>query len=195
MCGKNLPYLTFQQAELGSPSRVREKRDKIWGAVYSNLGSHPRVREKLCDWIRVNLVVRITPACAGKTQSYWLGRCESQDHPRVCGKNFTCSASTKIALGSPPRVREKRSIPRKVDKTCGITPACAGKTPCDREDSRWIRDHPRVCGKNHKNHISVLLVIGSPPTCAGKTLSEKVSCCSRQDHPRVCGKNFSMPMS
>ena len=86
VCGKNLPYLTFQQAELGSPSRVREKRDKIWGGVFKP---------------------RITPACAGKTS--WFINCHdiTWDHTRVCGKNTIVLVGKVRKPGSPPRGREK----------------------------------------------------------------------------------------
>ena len=53
------------------------------------LGSPPRVRGKLTIVYNKNLLLRITPACAGKTLCDGLHRRCGEDHPRVCGEN-TC---------------------------------------------------------------------------------------------------------
>ena len=112
------------------------------------LGSPPRVREKLVSCGSNSSVLGITPACAGKTLGYQGCIHLSQDHPRVCGKNEFYSRKGSSYVGSPPRVREKRSLKGLAVDTCGITPACAGKTNCVRIRSVRSRDHPRVCGKN-----------------------------------------------
>ena len=92
------------------------------------LGSPPRVREKLHLHLSVCQVSRITPACAGKTVKTTKIIRGIQDHPRVCGKNSKPPYSGLLALGSPPRVREKPEPTTPVDKEARITPACAGKT-------------------------------------------------------------------
>ena len=107
MCGKNASCIAFAFVWLGSPPRVREKRQApCFGLVRFG----------------------ITPACAGKTlvdvpdsEIVW-------DHPRVCGKNCIVQVAQVIGQGSPPRVREKQK-PCKLELVLhGITPACAGKT-------------------------------------------------------------------
>ena len=66
VCGKNSSKLLDDVTSSGSPPRVREKR-----AVF-----------------RRNVqLMRITPACAGKTGLYALTQKTKRDHPRVCGKN------------------------------------------------------------------------------------------------------------
>ncbi len=50
-------------------------------------GSPPRVRGKLQDNFTGVLERRITPACAGKTQSAERILVSVKDHPRVCGEN------------------------------------------------------------------------------------------------------------
>ena len=72
------------------------------------LGSPPRVREKL--YLQLYLLHFLV------------------DHPRVCGKNEDIKEDFENKLGSPPRVREKRFFQNHFVKSCGITPACAGKT-------------------------------------------------------------------
>ena len=127
------------------------------------LGSPPRVREKLCHICFFLGIVRITPACAGKTRyiqsSVWFG----QDHPRVCGKNFKVDQTDHSVTGSPPRVREKQVDIVSCHFINGITPACAGKTyNLDSRDC-YSRDHPRVCGKNTDESEPLETAMGSPP--------------------------------
>ena len=127
MCGKNVGLL---------------------GSVTVGSGSPPRVREKLPDLINIEGSGRITPACAGKTVPSDQRSCSPWDHPRVCGKNKFQRSDMSFRLGSPPRVREKRSYYASVSIHFGITPACAGKTSTPASDFKAPGDHPRVCGKN-----------------------------------------------
>ena len=50
------------------------------------LGSPPRVRGKVGSCHGVPPVMRITPACAGKSLTSRSSRSQSKDHPRVCGE-------------------------------------------------------------------------------------------------------------
>ena len=50
-------------------------------------GSPPRVRGKLAGIMSPAGVVRITPACAGKTFQLAGMDVVTRDHPRVCGEN------------------------------------------------------------------------------------------------------------
>ena len=71
---------------------------------------------------------RITPACAGNSQSEKLGLFAEEDHPRVCGEQFVFASRLDRERGSPPRVRGT-ALENLLDKgTDGITPACAGNS-------------------------------------------------------------------
>ena len=127
----------------------------------------------------------------------------------MCGKNRTTEHVGISDMGSPPRVREKRSLSSSQYLFHGITPACAGKTNLKIVHTIHYRDHPRVCGKNHLAHFYLRVVKGSPPrvrekpiknvdnfkiigitpACAGKTLKPGKAKKAEEDHPRVCGKN------
>ena len=50
-------------------------------------GSPPRVRGKLILPLSAAPVLRITPACAGKTGNWGAKEAATADHPRVCGEN------------------------------------------------------------------------------------------------------------
>ena len=148
------------------------------------------MREKPASIIVRDNFVRITPACAGKTEQLNLSEILTRDHPRVCGKNVVLVLRSKCCPGSPPRVREKLVYILITPPPCRITPACAGKTICTCARHHRKRDHPRVCGKNRttelvgnldegspprvreKRHVArkIVHVVGITPACAGKTL-------------------------
>ena len=66
MCGKDLSFLKIQ---------------------FSCRGSPPHVRERLYPDHSCILCGRITPACAGKTGFRASTSQETEDHPRMCGKD------------------------------------------------------------------------------------------------------------
>ena len=73
-------------------------------------------------------LLRITPACAGKTRKADDVIWKVADHPRVCGENSYRALSRLPRRGSPPRVRGKLEPDDEEDDEERITPACAGKT-------------------------------------------------------------------
>ena len=81
----------------------------------------------------------------------------------MCGKNSKPPYSGLLALGSPPRVREKPEPTTPVDKEARITPACAGKTSVEAVVKEGPVDHPRVCGKNFFTSRTLSIYLGSPP--------------------------------
>ena len=112
------------------------------------MGSPPRMRERLRDYLKKHLRFGITPAYAGKTPFLKPKLTGTQDHPRVCGKDYYWHVHVVYCLGSPPRMRERLFNACPGTSNIGITPAYAGKTcfclVCGLGD--W--DHPRVCGKD-----------------------------------------------
>ena len=60
----------------------------------------------------------ITPADAGKTNAYLLGKLFRWDHPRGCGENCCYASGQYQQAGSPPRMRGKHSsLPLSVSVT------------------------------------------------------------------------------
>ena len=110
---------------------VAQKPCCIWG-------SPPRMRGKapLPAWLA--LVLRITPAYAGKRGQQDL-RCRAdQDHPRVCGEKQSQTLSGRLETGSPPRMRGKAVLILDDVPGVGITPAYAGKSPYNFRINRGI---------------------------------------------------------
>ena len=52
-------------------------------------------------------LIRITPACAGKSNLISLFSLPNQDHPRMCGEKFNIKSKGGVIIGSPPHVRGK----------------------------------------------------------------------------------------
>ena len=90
--------------------RVCGENGKYGGEYIVKGGSPPRVRGKLSQCAVPLWVVRITPACAGKTASISGKSSGMTDHPRVCGENKEWKVTYYRAEGSPPRVRGKPTI-------------------------------------------------------------------------------------
>ena len=126
------------------------------------------MRGKLAGLMSPAAVVRITPACAGKTYYMGLWAGEIRDHPRVCGENMRIEWECLILEGSPPRVRGKRFFQTSHKPAMGITPACAGKTLKIKMLLTKARDHPRVCGENQPSPVWATARGGSPPRVRGK---------------------------
>ena len=107
MCGKDCEFRAFNSSELGSPPRVREGLEmNCIKAIRSG----------------------ITPACAGRTIFDVKVHVFYEDHPRVCGKDYSTLVHKSHTLGSPPRVREGLLSLLLTSSKLRITPACAGRT-------------------------------------------------------------------
>ena len=113
----------------------------------SKVGSPPRVRGKVEAPTAKAACARITPACAGKSETPRPSRYQLRDHPRVCGEKRVQRGDVDQCSGSPPRVRGKAHHIILVLLVCRITPACAGKRSSTRNLTGCLKDHPRVCGE------------------------------------------------
>ena len=80
MCGENPARLSKRPSGDRLPPRVRGKQ-RLSGIV--------------------PIVLRITPACAGKTRDAGLAKRCPEDHPRVCGENASKMNFFPEAMGSP----------------------------------------------------------------------------------------------
>ena len=147
MCGEKRLRKTYKKQLRGSPPHVRGKETL------------------LADDARI---VRITPACAGKS----FGRPQSvslpQDHPRMCGEKDLLQVLGHAVQGSPPHVRGKVTHCSNPECGEGITPACAGKSVHAGRD-RAARP-------------------GSPPHVRGKALLPPAKLRARRITPACAGK-------
>ena len=146
-CAGKRPRLPFFDIFGGDHPRVCGEKARCTAGIFPVSGSPSRVRGKENVDTYKRRHSRITPACAGKRQLALVTNVPNRDHPRVCGEKSTARGSVKYILGSPPRVRGKVALFAVIGHHVGITPACAGKSPCSYQAQALPRDHPRVCGE------------------------------------------------
>ena len=126
-CAGKSKALQLMKLRLGDHPRMCGEKKKKFNIGNGLCGSPPHVRgkEELID--RVNISIRITPACAGKSFVQHVFQRAERDHPRMCGEKYALACRSYLYQGSPPHVRGKAHLPY-LNETCrGITPACAGK--------------------------------------------------------------------
>ena len=175
------------------------------------LRSPPRMRGKVWLHQKPGRVPGITPAYAGKSQRTAFPVAGGQDHPRVCGEKFRFILLSLLSSGSPPRVRGKAGGCRTAAASSGITPAYAGKSLLNTDNTTAARDHPRACGEKPpscpemstnegspprmRGKVGLLhghiIAIGITPAHAGKRRSIGRLSQPTRDHPRVCGEKCS----
>ncbi len=173
------------------------------------MGSPPQVRGKPDIFVILILLLGITPAGAGKTDTGISLFGGNRDHPRRCGENAARLSIRCWFAGSPPQVRGKPNLDIRIPREPGITPAGAGKTEGEYLVRLLKEDHPRRCGENIKIFQNLCKRPGSPPQVRGKQGCHTVKILSggitpagagktghahgvrhrHTDHPRRCGEN------
>ena len=131
---------------------------------------------------------RITPACAGKSDSEDDVLVMREDHPRLRGEKLNAEMKLSKTQGSPPLARGKAIIPRPTIALFRITPACAGKRSIPRTRKRSRRDHPRLRGEKLLEHVFHVGRKGSPPLARGKVGGFRARGDAERDHPRLRGE-------
>ena len=105
------------------------------------------MRGKAVPAARPDVTHGITPAYAGKSQSYRQPCSAMWDHPRVCGEKSKPKPGKDRRMESPPRMRGKVGVHQIGLKDLRITPAYAGKRNGADFFCAIFWDHPRVCGE------------------------------------------------
>ncbi len=171
------------------------------------LGASPRVRGKLISTVRVRIVFRCIPACAGEAAGLPLLLEVLQVHPRVCGGSGAARSARDADAGASPRVRGKRGPGEGLVHRSGCIPACAGEAIQVPHGDPGRKVHPRVCGgslvfyepldpangasprvrgKRYKR-IRRAGAGGCIPACAGEATVSGTLANTTRVHPRVCG--------
>ncbi len=95
------------------------------------------------------VVLRITPAYAGKRICQKILKPQQKDHPRLCGEKLYLKSMILSMQGSPPPMRGKVILFILRFPNFRITPAYAGKRWSSQLQSFFSQDHPRLCGEKY----------------------------------------------
>ena len=169
-CGEHTPQAEVPDQVQGSPPRVRGTRSR-----------QPDIKGR----------IGLTPAGAGNTARHATSRTGSWAHPRGCGEHSTASERSRIAPGSPPRVRgtPRRGLPGPAPQ--GLTPAGAGNTgTADGVVDAGAGSPPRVRGTLERVGERIYSV-GLTPAGAGNTGPLRTPRSVVQAHPRGCGEHWT----
>ena len=133
------------------------------------------------------------------------------DHLRVCGADIGMDLVYALVMGSPPRVRSRRSWTGVPGPRAGIISACAEQTQAPPPLRAGCWDHLRVCGADDVRAEPFAQPQGSPPrvrsrrraeggahrrggitsACAEQTRWTRRTTAAATDHLRVCGADTS----
>ena len=133
------------------------------------VGSPPRMRGKERVSVQIVENIGITPAHAGK-RAVFVGLCSfQQDHPRACGEKPPATPPLRLLRGSPPRMRGEDGALQLAAAFGRITPAHAGRSPCQTKICHCPQDHPRACGEKRFGEIVLRPPVGITPAHAGRS--------------------------
>ena len=152
--------------------RMCGEKKSFANSIEMELGSPPHVRGKEKGGVKMALISRITPACAGKS--------------------FLMDYCCLFPLGSPPHVRGKGYANSLNMLSNRITPACAGKRNPDCKTMVRVQDHPRMCGEKDFCSSCSALVKGSPPHVRGKADRKQRRTGGRGITPACAGKSLQL---
>ena len=188
--------------------RVCGELDGVRLPLREHPGSSPRVRGTRRIEDQREEVVRFIPACAGNSHCRYSTRPGMPVHPRVCGELTTSVTTSKLPVGSSPRVRGTHPARRHARRRRRFIPACAGNSSRLPRGPRVGAVHPRVCGELADRRPFVGAPLGSSPrvrgtlptskgraaglrfipACAGNSAMLSARMAPTPVHPRVCGE-------
>ena len=131
--------------------RLCGEKIQNWLACWQEVGSPPPMRGKAIPAQPIIILIRITPAYAGKSHSVPAFSKVLRDHPRLCGEKEMLSSGQMRSAGSPPPMRGKGISGVRFPEAKRITPAYAGKSAPLFCCGFGFWDHPRLCGEKSQN--------------------------------------------
>ena len=126
--GKTRWRFTYRRWLKAHP-RMRGENTKTMRFTFTADGSSPHARGKRIHILLVRSMVRLIPACAGKTSQPISKVCTAGAHPRMHGENSRGCRKNAPSGGSSPHARGKLIHQGRFFTAQRLIPACAGKTP------------------------------------------------------------------
>ena len=147
-CAGNTACARSRQPRATDQPRVRGEHNNRGPDSSPITGSAPRARGTRETPRPTTSPPRISPACAGNTNSSATPSWRSTDQPRVRGEHDLLGLSDKPGHGSAPRARGTPFGYVKLAAHDRISPACAGNTGRRSPSRSTAADQPRVRGEH-----------------------------------------------
>ena len=109
-------------------------------------GLSPRVRGNPALLVRLRILRRSIPACAGEPPATDGRAGIAEVYPRVCGGTHRHIPHCAADPGLSPRVRGNLGVPDAALLEWRSIPACAGEPGWHRRGYMYYKVYPRVCG-------------------------------------------------
>ena len=170
--------------------RSRGENMLAYDPQISRPGSSPLTRGKQILDRQKRVDARLIPAHAGKTVAADSLTDPYGAHPRSRGENDGRLRSRRVAYGSSPLTRGKRSVLSSPIGRNRLIPAHAGKTQVVLVPGFKIPAHPRSRGENSALAISPGTNVGSSPLTRGKRGCELSHICILRLIPAHAGKTL-----
>ncbi len=167
--------------------RLRGDHESLGFASTYTAGSPPPARGPLTRPVRLVVVARLTPACAGTTReargpgprppahpacagttmSRLTPTARTSAHPRLRGDHVVVTQVVRTVTGSPPPARGLRELGQLGAQLDRLTPACAGTTTRSASPLTPWSAHPRLRGDHGRMWFDSTPGHGSPPPARG----------------------------
>ena len=179
---KRPPHIRTDHPRTRGEKRRTRRPDRRQG------GSPPHTRGKGQRLKHNPVMLRITPAHAGKSGHSFEYNFVEWDHPRTRGEKQARTRPEPHRAGSPPHTRGKDSLAQMAKTKGGITPAHAGKsTTADICDNHGLGSPPHTRGKG-RLFWSLCQSQRITPAHAGKRVFPCSIDRANWDHPRTRGE-------
>ena len=190
--GKTKSWWSFQCLLRAHP----RSRGENWGSrvpASRARGSSPLTRGKPHAPRRLDPVLGLIPAHAGKTPTPVESAAAGSAHPRSRGENLPLGGRGLRGEGSSPLTRGKHSAARNPGRHWGLIPAHAGKTARRARTRARPRAHPRSRGENEMSAQLSAFAAGSSPLTRGKQSAPTWQAVSTGLIPAHAGKTARCP--
>ena len=152
-------------------------------------GSPPHARGRLWSRRAWRTGKRITPACAGKTRSFFETICFQPDHPRMRGEDRPDASRWVAALGSPPHARGRLRQYLLHIYSYSDHPRMRGEDAGEARGWAGLGGSPPHARGRREAELVVALAQRITPACAGKTCLARLGRVRAGDHPRMRGED------
>ncbi len=189
-CAGQPAVLSFSDDAKGVDPRVRGAALFIWGICCRRYGRSPRARGSLPERLKIAMLRRSIPACAGQPQAAGCPLYKNRVDPRVRGAAKKRSRGKVIIQGRSPRARGSRNAGFGILPKSRSIPACAGQPRTAAHPGQAGAVDPRVRGAATIAPLGLICKKGRSPRARGSPAAVLLSNTTIRSIPACAGQPF-----